>query len=99
MAWLELLPDSGVSPEIVAEMDKDVKRLSTIASRFSKIGSRPSMEIEDLNTIVSHSAEYMSSRISSRIKLSVTPCSTELPVSMSSPLAGMGNGKPDQKRR
>ena len=85
MAWLELLPDSGVSPEIVAEMDKDVKRLSTIASRFSKIGSRPSMEIEDLNTIVSHSAEYMSSRISSRIKLSVTPCSTELPVSMSSP--------------
>ena len=87
MAWLELLPDSGVSPEIVAEMDKDVKRLSTIASRFSKIGSRPSMEIEDLNTIVSHSAEYMSSRISSRIKLSVTPCSTELPVSMSSPLA------------
>lgn len=87
MAWLELLPDSGVSPEIVAEMDKDVKRLSTIASRFSKIGSRPSMEIEDLNEIVSHSAGYMSSRISSRIKLSVTTCSSPLPVSMSAPLA------------
>lgn len=87
MAWLELLPDSGVSPEIVAEMDKDVKRLSTIASRFSKIGSRPSMEIEDLNEIVSHSAGYMSSRISSRIKLSVATCPTPLPVSMSAPLA------------
>lgn len=87
MAWLELLPDSGVSPEIVAEMDKDVKRLSTIASRFSKIGSRPSMEIEDLNEIVSHSVGYMSSRISSRIKLSVTTCSSPLPVSMSAPLA------------
>ena len=88
MAWLELLPDSGVSPEIVAEMDKDVKRLSTIASRFSKIGSRPSMEIENLNEIVSHSVGYMSSRISSRIKLSVTPCSSPLPVSMSAPLKG-----------
>lgn len=87
MAWLELLPDSGVSPEIVAEMDKDVKRLSTIASRFSKIGSRPLMEIEDLNEIVSHSVGYMSSRISSRIKLRVTPCSSPLPVSMSAPLA------------
>lgn len=87
MAWLELLPDSGVSPEIVAEMDKDVKRLSTIASRFSKIGSRPSMEVEDLNEIVSHSADYMSSRISSRIKLSVATCPTPLPVSMSTPLA------------
>lgn len=87
MAWLELLPDSGVSPEIVAEMDKDVKRLSTIASRFSKIGSRPSMETEDLNTIVSHSAEYMSTRISSRIRLSVATSPVPLPVSMSAPLA------------
>ncbi|MDE6174123.1 MAG: HAMP domain-containing histidine kinase, partial [Duncaniella sp.] len=87
MAWLELLPDSGVSPEIVVEMDKDVKRLSTIASRFSKIGSRPSMETEDLNTIVSHSAEYMSTRISSRIRLSVATRPVPLPVSMSAPLA------------
>ena len=32
MAWMELLEESGVSPETVAEMNKDVKRLSTIAS-------------------------------------------------------------------
>ncbi|MDE5827692.1 MAG: ATP-binding protein, partial [Duncaniella sp.] len=72
MAWMELLEDEGVSPETVAEMNKDVKRLSTIASRFSKIGSRPSMEPFDINEIVSHATDYMSTRISRRITLTVT---------------------------
>ena len=34
MAWMELLPSLGVDPDTVGEMDKDVKRLSMIASRF-----------------------------------------------------------------
>ncbi len=86
MAWMELLPESGVSSEIVGEMNKDVRRLSTIASRFSKIGSRPSMETEDLNEIVGRSVEYMKSRISSRIQLSLSLHNCSLPVSMSAPL-------------
>lgn len=86
MAWMELLEESGVSKEIVSEMDKDVKRLSTIASRFSKIGSRPSMGIENLNDIVSRSAGYMSSRISSRIKLSVITSPRDIAVTLSTPL-------------
>jgi len=86
MAWMELLEESGVSKEIVSEMDKDVKRLSTIASRFSKIGSRPSMGIENLNDIVSRSAGYMSSRISSRIKLSVITSPRDIAVTLSAPL-------------
>lgn len=69
MAWMELLPEMGADSETCAEMDKDVKRLSTIASRFSKIGSRPAMEREDIGTLVSRASEYMASRISSRIKL------------------------------
>ena len=43
MAWMQLLPDMGVDADTVAEMDKDVTRLSTIASRFSKIGSVPQL--------------------------------------------------------
>lgn len=86
MAWMELLEESGVSPETVAEMNKDVKRLSTIASRFSKIGSKPSMEPHDLNEIVGHAAEYMSSRISRRISLKVNPWSSPLTVTLSPPL-------------
>ena len=71
MAWMELLKEMGVDPDMVKEMNKDVNRLSTIASRFSKIGSRPQMEVEDLNGVVDRAASYMSTRISSRISLTV----------------------------
>ena len=86
MAWMELLEESGVSPETVTEMNKDVKRLSTIASRFSKIGSRPSMEIYDINEIVSHASDYMSSRIFRRIRLTLMPWHEPLIVTLSPPL-------------
>ena len=86
MAWIEFLRDNGTDPEIVDEMNKDVRRLSTIASRFSKIGSQPSIEPGDLNDAASHAVEYMSTRISPRIKLSLQQHSEELPVNMSEPL-------------
>lgn len=86
MAWMEFLKESGVDPDVVHEMDKDVKRLSTIASRFSKIGSRPSMEPDDLNSLIQRSVDYMTTRISSRVKLWVSPCPETLPVSISAPL-------------
>lgn len=86
MAWMELLGSMGVDKDIVAEMDKDVRRLSTIASRFSKIGSRPSMEIEDLNSVVKRSTSYMTTRISKRITLTVDCCPQPLEVKLSEPL-------------
>ena len=86
MAWMELLPDEGVDGEIVSEMSKDVHRLSTIASRFGKIGSKPSLEPGNLNDIIAGSVEYMSSRISSRIKLTFKPCDDALDVKVSAPL-------------
>lgn len=86
MAWVELLRSTGTDEDMVKEMDKDVNRLSMIASRFSKIGSRPNMEKEELNEVVARAAGYMQTRISSRIKLTVDLCSESLPVEMSSPL-------------
>ncbi|MCM1348214.1 MAG: HAMP domain-containing histidine kinase [Firmicutes bacterium] len=86
MAWIELMRATDIDPEMVTEMDKDVKRLSTIASRFSKIGSKPQMEPTDLNEVVSHSAEYMATRISSRVSLTVTEATEPLVVNMSEPL-------------
>ena len=86
MAWIEFLRDNGTDPEIVDEMNKDVRRLSTIASRFSKIGSQPSMEPGNLNDAASHAVDYMSTRISPRIKLSLLQHPEELPVNMSEPL-------------
>lgn len=67
MAWAEYLQTTGVEKEITDEIDKDVKRLSTIADRFSKIGSQPEMHLEYLNEIVEKSLEYMRSRVSGRV--------------------------------
>lgn len=86
MAWMELLRAEGIDPDIVCEMDKDVVRLETIASRFSKIGSRPTLEPVDLRDVVASAVSYMSTRISSRIRLSYLPDGRPLPVSISRPL-------------
>lgn len=73
MAWMQLLPDMGVDNDTVAEMDKDVMRLSTIASRFSKIGSVPQLTPASLNDTIAGSVNYMATRISSRVSLTYTP--------------------------
>lgn len=86
MAWMELLPDMGVDPDTVAEMNKDVNRLSTIASRFSKIGSAPRMEPADLNVITSEASGYMATRISSKISLRCNTAAGTLPVMACAPL-------------
>ncbi len=71
MAWVEYLQATGVEPEVTGELDKDVKRLSTIADRFSKIGSQPDMELEYLNETVRSSLDYMRSRVSDRVEINM----------------------------
>ncbi len=70
MAWMELLSDMGVDPDTLAEMNKDVNRLSIIASRFSKIGSEPKMTPTPIAPLVEDAVQYMGTRISPRIALS-----------------------------
>lgn len=86
MAWMELLPDYGVDADTVAEMNKDVNRLSTIASRFSKIGSVPRMEPAELNAVVGDAVGYMKTRISPKIALTWHPCATDIHVLACTPL-------------
>ena len=69
MAWTQLLDSMGVDKSIVTDMDKDVKRLSTIADRFSKIGSMPDKELVSINEAVTSSLEYMRARIPKRVSL------------------------------
>ncbi|MDE6134018.1 MAG: ATP-binding protein [Muribaculaceae bacterium] len=86
MAWMELLPDMGVDADTLAEMNKDVTRLSTIASRFSKIGSEPKMVREDINAVVGDAVAYMSTRISPRISLHFHGSATQKPAMACAPL-------------
>lgn len=71
MAWTQMLQQMGVDADVVADMDKDVHRLSVIADRFSKIGSMPDKELTFINEAVERSLDYMSSRIPRHVHLSV----------------------------
>ncbi len=86
MAWMEILDSEGVDPEVIKEMNKDVNRLSTIASRFGKIGSNPTIECVDLNTVVQHAVDYMSTRISNKIELRLNLSPVPLWVKLSTSL-------------
>lgn len=70
MAWVELLRlKSGDHPEeqeLVFEMERDIKRLETIAERFSKIGSKPELVPVPLGTVLDHSTEYLQKRMTQR---------------------------------
>lgn len=67
MAWNEYLQATGIDKTVTEEIDKDVKRLSVIADRFSKIGSMPELTLEYLNEMVGRSLQYMRSRISGKV--------------------------------
>lgn len=86
MAWMEWLPELGVDAETIAEMNKDVTRLSTVASRFSKIGSEPKMEPAIANRVISDAVSYMATRISPKITLTYTEEGGEAPISACTPL-------------
>lgn len=69
MAWTQLLESYGIDADVVSEIDKDVNRLSVIADRFSKIGSKPELKLEYLNDTVSSSLDYMKSRVSGKVNI------------------------------
>jgi signal transduction histidine kinase len=70
MAWVELLKSKGVEPQLMPEMENDVNRLSTIAERFSKIGSKPELELISLDDVLDGALAYMDRRTSSRVTIS-----------------------------
>lgn len=86
MAWSEYLQATGADPEVTAEIDKDVRRLSTIADRFSKIGSIPELQLEYVNETVEHSLQYLRSRISGRVVVSMNLSDDDHGVMLSRPL-------------
>ena len=68
MAWLELLKQNPENESMTVEMDKDLKRLETITERFSKIGSKPKLNDENISEIIENSISYMEKRFSKNIQ-------------------------------
>ena len=68
MAWVELLKMDEAGPEVIREVEKDVRRLETIADRFSKIGSTPILLPENLLAVLENSVRYLQNRVSDKIR-------------------------------
>lgn len=62
IAWLEYLKMKGVNDEMTQEIAKDVKRLEMITERFSKIGSQPKLESENITEALEVAIDYIRSR-------------------------------------
>lgn len=86
MAWTEYLAATGADKEITEEINKDVTRLSTIADRFSKIGSQPEVQLEYINDVVGSSLDYMKNRISGKVDINMHLSDDDHGVKLSRPL-------------
>ena len=69
LGWVELLKSRHEDDKMINEMAKDVNRLSIIAERFSKIGSKPDLNIVDLNETLLNAVQYMSNRSSQKVSI------------------------------
>jgi signal transduction histidine kinase len=85
MGWVELfrsMPEQ-YSDDITNEIEKDVKRLETITTRFSSIGSVPVMKDEDIAELVGPFLIYLQRRISTKVKITFL---NELPLNQTARL-------------
>lgn len=86
IAWVEYLRTKEIDSSLLNEMEKDVKRLETIAERFSKIGSNPDPVPVDINNSIRSALSYMSTRISSKVKIYTHLTDGPVPVLMNDSL-------------
>jgi hypothetical protein len=77
MGWIELLRGHAATAadggevrlvraeleETLDEMERDVERLSKVAQRFSRVGSTPSLLLQDAAPVVSEAVQYMRKRL------------------------------------
>ena len=68
MGWVELLKhqtgsSNATVDETLHDMDNDLQRLQKIASRFSRIGSKPDLKDENLVEVVEKVIQYFQRRI------------------------------------
>ena len=71
IAWLELLKEKEGIENMVDEMGKDIKRLETITDRFSKIGSKPTLEKKNIVALVVDTITYLKSRLPEKIQFNI----------------------------
>lgn len=86
MAWIEYLKTNEVDPSVLNEMNRDINRLQMITERFSKIGSQPTLQKEDLNHVLKNAFDYLKERTSKNIEYKINFSSVPYQVLLSVPL-------------
>ncbi len=86
LGWVEILRLDNVSKDTVDEIEKDVHRLNTIAERFSKIGSIPKLQKENIVVLTKHSFDYLKARSSKKIQFEFKTFSKEILVNSNAQL-------------
>ena len=70
IGWVELLKAENVAESTTQEIEKDIERLQTITDRFSKIGSEPKLERQDIIAATQETVAYLQSRFSKQVTFS-----------------------------
>jgi len=67
MGWIELIKHQAANDpkvlETVSEFEHDARRLTKVAERFSKIGSRPDLKEENITELLNRVIQYFEKRI------------------------------------
>lgn len=70
LGWLEYLRTQNIDPTAIAEMNKDIIRLTKVVDRFSKIGATTSLSEGVINEIVGNSVIYFRTRVPKNVTIS-----------------------------
>ncbi len=73
MGWINLLreTDKHDQENILNELEQDVRRLEVVTDRFSKIGSTPVLEAENVKAVLENMISYLQNRTSKRVVFSL----------------------------
>lgn len=86
LAWEEILKLQGINENILSEISKDITRLQTISERFSKIGSAPVLNDENIVVVVENAVKYLKQRTSNRVNYTIDNHLENTTVSINTPL-------------
>jgi hypothetical protein len=86
VGWSEILKAEQVNPEYLVEIEKDINRLQTITERFSKIGSVPHLDEQDIVVATKESYQYLKARSSKLINFEISVPNETIFVKLNEPL-------------
>ena len=68
LAWTQYLEGKTFDSNYAKEVNKDINRLETITHRFSKIGSVPELQPENVCATIQEAINYLQTRVSRKVK-------------------------------